>query len=141
MIQSMQVSPLELENVLLRHPKVVDAAVAGVPHDAAGEVPMAFIVRSSAAQAEDEDALRRELNALMSDHLAEHKRLAGGIQFVEALAKSSSGKTQRKVLRDMAKAHALEKAKSAVVVTVTDAEQFDFGSDEDEEVDAEAVEL
>jgi acyl-coenzyme A synthetase/AMP-(fatty) acid ligase len=135
MIQSMQVSPLELENILLRHPKVLDAAVAGVPHDAAGEVPMAFIVRSPAAQAEDEEALRRELNSYMSEHLAEHKRLAGGIQFVEALAKSSSGKTQRKVLRDMAKAHALEKAESAVAVTATDAEQFDFDSDEDEDED------
>lgn len=129
----MQVSPLELENILLRHPKVFDAAVAGVPDDAAGEVPMGFIVRAPAAKAEDEEALKRELNSFMSEHLAEHKRLSGGIQFVEALAKSSSGKTQRKVLRDMAKAHAAERAKSAANETVTEAEQFDFDSDEDEE--------
>jgi acyl-coenzyme A synthetase/AMP-(fatty) acid ligase len=121
----------------MRHPKVLDAGVAGVPDDVAGEVPMAFIVRSPAAQDDDEDALRRELHSFMSEHLSEHKRLAGGILFVEALAKSSSGKTQRKVLRDLAKAHAAERAKSAVVVLVTEAEEFDFDSDEDEDLDAE----
>lgn len=125
---------MELENVLLRHPKVIDAAVAGIPDDAAGELPMAFIVRSPDAQAEDGEALKRELDSLMSEHLAEHKRLAGGIQFVEALAKSSSGKTQRKVVRDMAKAHAVEKAKSAAAATSTAAEEFDFDSDDDEDV-------
>ena len=36
--------PAEVEQVLVRHPAVLDAAVAGEPHPALGEVPVAFVV-------------------------------------------------------------------------------------------------
>ncbi len=40
-------APAELEDVLLSHPLVRDAAVVGVPDGRAGEVPRAFIVRAA----------------------------------------------------------------------------------------------
>ena len=39
-----KVAPAELESVLLEHPKVEDAAVVGIPHPIAGEVPRAYVV-------------------------------------------------------------------------------------------------
>ena len=45
----MQVSPSELEEVLLQHPKVKEVGVVGVPHDRLGEAPRAYVVTSSPA--------------------------------------------------------------------------------------------
>jgi 4-coumarate--CoA ligase len=39
------VAPVELEGVLLDHPAVADAAVVGIPDDAAGELPRAIVVK------------------------------------------------------------------------------------------------
>src|SRR3546814_13192006 len=39
--------PAEIENVLMRHPAVTDAAVIGIPHEKWGETPKAIVVRSS----------------------------------------------------------------------------------------------
>ena len=41
-----QVSPSELESMLLSHSKVADAAVIGIEDDMMGELPMAFVVKS-----------------------------------------------------------------------------------------------
>lgn len=38
-------SPTELENLLFTHPAIFDAAVVGVPHEYAGELPAAFVVK------------------------------------------------------------------------------------------------
>jgi len=40
-----QVSPVELEQIILAHPDVLDAAVAPVPDESAGELPRAFVVK------------------------------------------------------------------------------------------------
>lgn len=40
-----QISPAELENLLIQHPAVKDAAVIGCPDEVAGEVAMAFVVK------------------------------------------------------------------------------------------------
>ena len=42
-----QVAPAELEDILLSHPDVDDAAVVGLPDEMAGECPFAFIVRKA----------------------------------------------------------------------------------------------
>ena len=50
-----QVSPTELEQILLTHPDVDDVAVAPVADEAAGELPRAYVVRKSASTATEED--------------------------------------------------------------------------------------
>ena len=47
--KGLQVSPTELEKILLTHPNIQDAAVAPVPDEAAGELPRAYIVKRPGA--------------------------------------------------------------------------------------------
>ena len=51
----MQVPPAELEAILLTNPKIKDAAVIGVPDEAAGELPLAFIVPHAKNEISEEE--------------------------------------------------------------------------------------
>ena len=48
-----QVAPAELEEILVSHPDIEDAAVIGIPNTEAGEVPRAFVVRKNATITEE----------------------------------------------------------------------------------------
>ena len=50
----MQVAPAELEEVLLRHEKVQDVAVIGIPDLESGEIPKAFVVKKDSSLTEEE---------------------------------------------------------------------------------------
>ncbi|KAF2366204.1 AMP-binding enzyme C-terminal domain [Trinorchestia longiramus] len=96
-VKALQVSPSELEDVLLKHPAIADAGVVGVPHDSHGEVPRAYIVRSKKASITE-----AEVSAYMKERLARHKQLLGGIKFVNDLPKNATGKLLRRELVQMA---------------------------------------
>lgn len=98
--QGHQVAPAELEAHLLTHPSVADCAVIGVLDDNAGELPKAFIVKSSSAQAMNEDRVTSELYDHVKKHKAHYKWLRGGIEFIDVIPKSPSGKILRRLLRD-----------------------------------------
>ena len=91
------VAPAELEDALLGNDKVVDAAVIGVPHDYSGEVPRAYVVTVPGVP--HNDAIARELEQYVEGRKPRYMRLAGGIEFVDAIPKSAAGKILRKVLR------------------------------------------
>jgi acyl-coenzyme A synthetase/AMP-(fatty) acid ligase len=98
-----QVPPAELEGYLASHDKVDDVAVVGVESAELGtEVPRAYIVRKggmSAVQPNDAE----EIIKWMNNKVANHKKLRGGIKFVDAVPKSVSGKILRRVLKEQAK--------------------------------------
>ena len=48
-------APAELEDLLLKHPAIQDAAVIGVPDEQAGEIPMAYIVKKPGQEVEEHD--------------------------------------------------------------------------------------
>ena len=50
-------APAELEAVLLSHPQIADAGVIGLPDPAAGELPMAWIVRKEGANITEKDVV------------------------------------------------------------------------------------
>ncbi|PBP26693.1 phenylacetyl-CoA ligase [Diplocarpon rosae] len=103
-VKGLQVAPAELEAHLLTHPSVGDCAVIPVPDDAAGEVPKAFIVKSASVGLEDNDRmLAREIARHVSEHKARHKWLKGGVEFIDVIPKSPSGKILRRLLRDKEK--------------------------------------
>lgn len=93
------VYPLEVENLLLRHPAVADASVVPVPHAIKGEVPVAMVVRSRDGAA-DEEALKRF--CLSNGPAYAHPRR---IVFVEALPLNGPGKTDRKIVAAQMRAH------------------------------------
>jgi 2-furoate---CoA ligase len=85
--------PIEVEDVLLRHPSVAEACVVGMPDDRLGQAVTAFIVgRGEAPSAEALDAFCRG-----ADGFAAFKR-PRRYEFVEALPKSATGKLLRRVL-------------------------------------------
>ncbi len=87
------ISSVEVEGVLLRHPAVQEVAIVGVPHPRWGEAPHAFVVlRSGAAATEDE--LREFARARLAHFKAPHK-----VTFIEELPKTATGKIQKYVLR------------------------------------------
>ncbi|KEF56704.1 uncharacterized protein A1O9_06893 [Exophiala aquamarina CBS 119918] len=94
-----QVAPAELEACLLEHPEVADCAVISVPDDRAGEVPKAYIVKASSI-ATPEGELKTQLQTYITNRKARHKRLKGGIEFIDIIPKSDSGKILRRILRD-----------------------------------------
>lgn len=88
-----QVAPAELEALLVTHPSVSDAAVVPMKDEAAGEVPVAFVVRSKNAQITED-----EIKQFISKQVVFYKRL-NRVFFIEAIPKSPSGKILRKDLR------------------------------------------
>ena len=87
------ISSLEVEGVLLRHPAVVEAAIVGLPHEKWGEAPHAYVVLRDGEQPSEE-----EIIAFARDRLA-HFKAPHGVTFVTELPKTATGKIQKYVLR------------------------------------------
>jgi fatty-acyl-CoA synthase len=87
------ISSVEVEGALLRHPSVQEAAVVGLPDVQWGEAPHAFIVlKPGAATAAD------DLRAFVREHLA-HFKCPHSFTFMGELPKTATGKIQKFVLR------------------------------------------
>ncbi|VEN44141.1 unnamed protein product [Callosobruchus maculatus] len=93
-----QVAPAQLEERLLRHPGVKEAAVVGKPDERAGELPTAFISKQ-----ENMTVTAQELIDLIAQHFHADKQLHGGVIFVEEIPKTVTGKIARKMLKELVK--------------------------------------
>jgi acyl-CoA synthetase (AMP-forming)/AMP-acid ligase II len=89
-----QVAPAELEALLIEHPAVNEAAVIGRADEEAGEVPTAFVALAAEATPE-------ELMAFVAERVAPYKKLRG-LEIVDEIPKSASGKILRRVLAERA---------------------------------------
>jgi long-chain acyl-CoA synthetase len=85
--------PAEIENVLLAHPAVGEAAVIGVPHERWGETPRAIVVRRPGSALE-----APELLAFVRERLARYK-CPSSVVFADALPRNASGKLLKRELR------------------------------------------
>jgi benzoate-CoA ligase family protein len=90
------VSPVEIENTLVEHPSVQEVGVIGRRDADDLEKPMAYVVLAAGHAPSPE--LARELQDFVRSKIAEYKR-PRWIEFVEALPKTATGKTQRFKLR------------------------------------------
>ncbi len=105
--KGLQVAPAELEALLVSHPKISDAAVIGVQDDSqATEVPRAFVVSQPGVFVQAQEVID-----FVQANLSNHKRLRGGVVFVDEIPKSASGKILRKELRQRVADEEIVKAK------------------------------
>ncbi|MND31506.1 Long-chain-fatty-acid--CoA ligase [compost metagenome] len=110
-----QISPVELESVLLMHPAVADAGVVPSPDTESGEVPKAFVVlRSPVTEA--------ELIDFVAQRVTPYKKLRD-IEFIDAIPKNPAGKILRRILvlreREKRETHAAsgDRLEDRVVIT------------------------
>lgn len=97
-----QVAPAELENILIQHDAIGDVAVIGVNSSAEGtELPRAYVVRSRKTDQQVE-AEKLSIRRWFDSRVAPHKRLRGGIRFVDEIPKNPTGKILRRQLRELA---------------------------------------
>ncbi len=87
------ISSIEVEQTLYRHPCVLECAVIGVPHEKWGESPKAFVTLK-----EGKHATQEELIAFCRSEIA-HYKCPTAVEFI-ALPKTSTGKIQKYVLRE-----------------------------------------
>jgi acyl-CoA synthetase (AMP-forming)/AMP-acid ligase II len=132
-VRGLQVSPVEVEAYLSTHPAIADVTVVSIPNEAAGELPIAFIVKSPEAKARSDRELKDEIHEFVAQELADFKRLAGGIEFVDSLPKTAAAKTQRGTMKQRAKAIYEANLKKAAAPAVV--QSFEFDSDDDSEDD------
>jgi len=93
--KGLQVAPAELEGILLSHPDISDCAVVGKQDEYAGELPTAYIVLKDKHKVTED-----EIHNFVNQKVASHKKLRGGIFFITAIPRSSSGKILRRVLKE-----------------------------------------
>jgi 4-coumarate--CoA ligase len=100
-VKGVGVAPAELEDLLLGHPLVLDVAVIGVPDAYAGELPKAFIVLDP--KAKPDQGTSQALQDFVRKKKSRSKWLGGGVEFLDQIPKSASGKILRRLLRDSEK--------------------------------------
>lgn len=106
-----QVSPAELEAILITHPAVAEACVVGVPDLSAGDLPKAFIVLKPSFQRSSE--LGKEIAEYLAGKVAPFKRLRGGVEFIDEIAKNTMNKMQRNIYRELERKRAEERELAA----------------------------
>ncbi|KAF2757742.1 phenylacetyl-CoA ligase-like protein [Pseudovirgaria hyperparasitica] len=100
-VKGHQVAPAELEAHLLTHPAVADCCVIQVPDAHSGEIPKAFVVKSPSVGLEENDRhIKRDIQRHVEKHKAKYKWITGGVEFIDVIPKSPSGKILRRFLRD-----------------------------------------
>jgi 4-coumarate--CoA ligase len=93
-----QVAPAELEGILVSHPGIDDVAVIGVyDKDQASELPRAYVVPKGGLGKGEKEA--QEIIEWLGAKVAHHKKLRGGVWFVDEIPKSISGKILRRLLK------------------------------------------
>ena len=92
-------SAVEIENTLVKHPAVLEAAVVAAPDPVRGQVAKAYVVarRSYPGLVED-------IQTFMKSNLAKHE-YPRQIELVDELPRTPGGKINRKALRDRARSH------------------------------------
>jgi len=88
------ISSVELENELMAHPKIKEAAVIGVPHPRWSERPLACVVRADGAE-----VTKQEVLAYLAGKIAKWQ-MPDDVVFIDEVPKTSVGKFSKKTLRD-----------------------------------------
>ncbi|MFX1324631.1 MAG: long-chain-fatty-acid--CoA ligase [Promethearchaeota archaeon] len=88
------ISSIDMENVLISHPGVLEAAVIGVPHPKWDERPLALIVLREGYESVNQNVIREHLSKIFAKW-----QLPDEILFIKSLPRTSVGKLDKKVMR------------------------------------------
>jgi 4-hydroxybenzoate-CoA ligase len=99
-ISGIWVSPFEVEEALVAHPAVLEAAVIGRQDQDDLIKPKAFVILNDAGRAEKTSALTAALQAHVKERIGVWK-FPRWIEYVDSLPKTATGKTQRFRLREV----------------------------------------
>ena len=88
------ISSIEVEGLLYKHPSVLEAAVIAAPDERWGEVPYAVVVLKAGSEATE-----KELVDFCRERLA-HFKCPKRVDFIEALPRTATGKIQKNLLRE-----------------------------------------
>jgi acyl-coenzyme A synthetase/AMP-(fatty) acid ligase len=99
-VKGWQVSPTELESVLLQHPRIADAAVVGVTRDNKLGIPETFPTAYVVCRGGDAAPLLHgeEVKAFVAARVISYKRITGDVVFVRQIPRSPPGKILRRLL-------------------------------------------
>jgi acyl-CoA synthetase (AMP-forming)/AMP-acid ligase II len=115
------ISTIEVDHTLCRHPAVLECAVVAIPDEKWGERPKAFVTLAAG-----KDAHEQEIIEFCREHLA-HFKAPAAVEFVP-LPKTSTGKVQKYVLRDREWArHDKRVARAHVQSRTQDSRAYDRG--------------
>ena len=89
--------PLEIENVICKHPKVYEAGVFGKPEPTVQELVTAAVVKKPGVELSEQEILD-----FVNAQVDEAKQIRGGVIFLDQLPKNAGGKLQRKKLLELA---------------------------------------
>lgn len=108
-VKGFQVAPAELEGFLLDHPDVADVCVVGINDDYHGDLPLAFVVPSAAAQQRikanpaEAQRIKTALITYVASGKVHYKQLTAGVELIDVIPRNPSGKLLRRFLRDRAR--------------------------------------
>ncbi|GAB2277688.1 hypothetical protein Dimus_012391 [Dionaea muscipula] len=105
------ISSVEVESVLFKHPRVVEAAVVAMPHPLWGESPCAFLVARKGGNLTEEEVIGF-CRANMPHYMVPKR-----VEFMEALPKTSTGKVQKGQLRARARTLTTKEQKQNTVAS------------------------
>ncbi|CAG9788381.1 unnamed protein product [Diatraea saccharalis] len=93
-VKGNQVSPTEIESIIMEMPEVADVAVVGMPDHLAGELPKAFVVQKPRGQLTE-----KQVYDFVAQKLTKYKHLDGGVAFLDAIPRNVAGKIMRNELK------------------------------------------
>ena len=96
-----RIGPAEIEDCLLKHPVVANAAVIGIADEQRGEAVKAYIVLTAGSV--PSETLKEQIQAHVRTRLAPYQ-YPREIEFIDALPMTTTGKVQRRVLRELSRA-------------------------------------
>ncbi|XP_011629958.1 luciferin 4-monooxygenase-like [Pogonomyrmex barbatus] len=95
LFRAINVSPAEIETVILTHPAVFEVAVIGKPHEIDEQHPMAIV-----SVIPGKTVTEQEIITLVEKNLPDYCRLRGGVKFIDELPHTVTGKVSKKELRN-----------------------------------------
>jgi acyl-coenzyme A synthetase/AMP-(fatty) acid ligase len=113
---------------LVRQNTVRECCVVPMHSETAGEIPIAFVIRTEDTMDQDEQAVKDAIHEGIEKNFADYKKLAGGIVFVDSFPKSQGGKILRGQMKQKAReVYEATKAKQQPVI-----QSFEFSDSEDD---------